>query len=81
MIQPSVARNAACVLQELLLRLNAAGIPTEDISGIPTARLHLRHVVGGSTLHNAAAEMAQERLFEVDVPERIGTIRRCAHQL
>ena len=64
------------MLQELLARLNDAGIPTEDISGIPTARLHLRHVVGGSTLDGAAAEAAPETLFEVDVPERIGTIRR-----
>lgn len=51
-----------------------AGIPTDDMSAIPTARLHLRHVVGG--MLGDADHPVKESLYEVDVPERNGTIRR-----
>ncbi|KAI8464153.1 MAG: threonine dehydratase I [Monoraphidium minutum] len=58
----------------LVARLNAAGMPTEDISGIDAAQVHLRHLVGGRA-RAYTGEIPFERVFQVQFPERTGALR------
>jgi threonine dehydratase len=55
-------------------RLAERGFPTVDISGLETAQVHLRHLVGGRA--RATEPLADERIFQVDFPERPGALRR-----
>jgi threonine dehydratase len=55
----------------LVDRLNAAGYPTRDMTGDETAKLHVRHMVGGRT-----AAVRDERLCRFEFPERPGALAR-----
>lgn len=58
----------------LVARLNAAGMPTLDISDIDSAQVHLRHLVGGRA-RAFTGEIPFERVFQVQFPERAGALR------
>lgn len=45
-------------------RLNAAGMATQDISDLPAAQVHLRHLVGGRA-RSYMGEIPNERIFQV----------------
>jgi threonine dehydratase len=57
--------------RELLRTLDAAGIPTIDLSENEVAKLHVRHLVGGR-----AAGAANEVLYRFEFPERPGALLR-----
>lgn len=59
----------------LVGRLNAAGMPTLDISDIDAAQVHLRHLVGGRA-RAYTGEIPFERMFQVQFPERAGALRQ-----
>jgi len=59
----------------LVERLIAAGLPAEDISDIELAQLHLRHLVGGRARGGDEQGLPNERIFQVDFPERVGALR------
>ncbi len=54
---------------ELLLGLGNAGFPVADLSNNETAKLHVRHMVGGRS-----TEVQNERLFRFEFPERPGAL-------
>jgi len=55
--------------ERLLTKITSAGFPTVDLSDNETAKLHVRHMVGGRS-----AEIANERLFRFEFPERPGAL-------
>ncbi|HUG55295.1 MAG TPA: threonine ammonia-lyase, biosynthetic [Vicinamibacteria bacterium] len=57
--------------RELSARLRARGYPTEDLSENETAKLHVRHMVGGRS-----REVQDERLYRFEFPERPGALLR-----
>lgn len=59
----------------LIQRLNAADMPTLDISDIDAAQVHLRHLVGGRA-RSFTGELPFERMFQVQFPERAGALRQ-----
>ncbi|MEO1203774.1 MAG: threonine ammonia-lyase, biosynthetic, partial [Pseudomonadota bacterium] len=54
---------------ELLAKLTDDGYPVIDLSDNEMAKLHVRHLVGGR-----AANIANERLFRFEFPERPGAL-------
>ena len=54
---------------ELLDKLRGAGFPVEDLSDNEMAKLHVRHMVGGSS-----TGVQNERLFRFEFPERPGAL-------
>ncbi|KAL0049357.1 hypothetical protein WJX82_000351 [Trebouxia sp. C0006] len=75
----SVGVERTSEIGDLLDRLQAADIPTKDISGIEAVQVHLRHVVGGRA--RGSQEMPDEKLYSVSIPERRGAIRRLLRAL
>ena len=55
--------------EKLLASLGSAGFPVVDLSNNETAKLHVRHMVGGRS-----AEVKNERLFRFEFPERPGAL-------
>ncbi|NQV87161.1 MAG: threonine ammonia-lyase, biosynthetic, partial [Woeseiaceae bacterium] len=55
--------------KELLAHLAAADFPVVDLSNNETAKLHVRHMVGGRS-----AGIKNERLFRFEFPERPGAL-------
>jgi threonine dehydratase len=55
--------------QELIGKLTKLGYPLADLSDNEMAKLHIRHMVGGS-----AANIQDERLFRFEFPERPGAL-------
>ncbi len=55
--------------KELLALLRAAGYRVEDLSDNEMAKLHVRHMVGGSS-----SGVSNERLFRFEFPERPGAL-------
>jgi threonine dehydratase len=53
----------------LLTEISSAGFPAVDLSDNETAKLHVRHMVGGRS-----AEIENERLFRFEFPERPGAL-------
>lgn len=60
---------------QVISGLEAAGMPTLDISNMEAARIHLRHLVGGRA-RSYMGEIPNERMFQVQFPERPGALRR-----
>lgn len=54
---------------KLLSEIAAAGFPVADLSDNELAKLHIRHMVGGRSV-----EVANERLFRFEFPERPGAL-------
>jgi threonine dehydratase len=65
-------------VERLALReaLAGAGYGVADFTGDEVARLHVRHMVGGP-----AADIARERLFRFEFPERPGALLQFLHAL
>lgn len=61
--------------QDLVLRLNAGGFPTLDLSAMELAQTHLRHIVGGRA-RSYTGTIPNERLMQVQFPERPGALKR-----
>jgi len=59
-------------------RLNQAGFPTENITAIEEAQVHLRHLVGGrARSFGFTGEVAEpERIFQVEFPEVQSALQR-----
>ena len=55
--------------EELVRKLSDLGYPLADLSDNEMAKLHIRHMVGGS-----AASLENERLFRFEFPERPGAL-------
>lgn len=55
--------------ERLLEKLHDSGFPVVDLSDNETAKLHVRHMVGGRS-----AGIANERLFRFEFPERPGAL-------
>jgi len=55
---------------DLIAELGEAGYPVRDLSDNEMAKLHVRHMVGGR-----AGNIADERLFRFEFPERPGALR------
>jgi threonine dehydratase len=55
--------------ESLLTEISSAGFPAVDLSDNETAKLHVRHMVGGRS-----AEIENERLFRFEFPERPGAL-------
>jgi threonine dehydratase len=62
-------RNGAEEHKELVKSLAALGYPLADLSDNEMAKLHIRHMVGGS-----AGTLKNERLFRFEFPERPGAL-------
>jgi len=62
-------RNGAEEHKELVDSLTKLGYPLADLSDNEMAKLHIRHMVGGST-----ANIENERLFRFEFPERPGAL-------
>jgi threonine dehydratase len=62
-------RNGAEEHKELVKSLAALGYPLADLSDNEMAKLHIRHMVGGS-----AGTLKNERLFRSEFPERPGAL-------
>jgi threonine dehydratase len=56
---------------EVIAALNATGAAAQDLSDNETAKLHIRHMVGGRN-----PQLADERLFCFEFPERPGALRQ-----
>ena len=54
---------------ELIDKLRSRGYPVADLSDDEMAKLHIRHMVGGT-----AANLKNERLFRFEFPERPGAL-------
>ena len=54
---------------ELISKLESLGYPVADLSDDEMAKLHIRHMVGGT-----AANLDNERLFRFEFPERPGAL-------
>lgn len=54
---------------DLIVKLAAAGFTVMDLSDNETAKLHVRHMVGGRS-----AGLANERLYRFEFPERPGAL-------
>jgi threonine dehydratase len=67
---------------DLIARLVNGGYPAVDISDLELAQVHLRHLIGGhsesSSSDSSATNTAlvNERIFQVEFPERPGALRR-----
>ncbi|MEM9254358.1 MAG: threonine ammonia-lyase, biosynthetic [Pseudomonadota bacterium] len=57
-------------LQSLLLSLIEQGYQAEDLTSNEVAKLHVRHMVGG----HAPPDLADERIYRVEFPERPGAL-------
>ncbi|CAK0786451.1 hypothetical protein CVIRNUC_009664 [Coccomyxa viridis] len=66
-------------LASLLQRAGEAGIPTQDISSLQEAQVHVRHLVGGRA--RGEQVLSDERLFSVAGPERLGAVRQLLNAL
>ena len=64
----SVSCNGPDQLKECIERLREAEITTEDLTEDATTQIHLRHMVGGSTV------VENERCYKVEIPERAGAL-------
>ncbi len=62
-------RHGAQEHAELIAKLSGLGYPLVDLSDNEMAKLHVRHMVGGS-----AAKIENERLFRFEFPERPGAL-------
>jgi threonine dehydratase len=62
-------RHGAAERAHLIERLRERGYPLEDLSDNEMAKLHVRHMVGGS-----GRTLANERLFRFEFPERPGAL-------
>ena len=62
-------RNGAAEHAELVGKLTELGFPFADLSDNEMAKLHVRHMVGGS-----AAQIEDERIFRFEFPERPGAL-------
>ena len=62
-------RHGAEERDQLLTELRDAAYPVEDLSDNETAKLHVRHMVGGRS-----TGVANERLFRFEFPERPGAL-------
>ncbi len=62
-------RHGAQEHAELISKLSGLGYPLVDLSDNEMAKLHVRHMVGGS-----AAKIENERLFRFEFPERPGAL-------
>ncbi len=62
-------RNGAVERAELIGKLKELGFPLADLSDNEMAKLHVRHMVGGS-----AAKITNERIFRFEFPERPGAL-------
>ncbi|KDD71695.1 hypothetical protein H632_c4544p0, partial [Helicosporidium sp. ATCC 50920] len=62
--------------REASARLNAAGLPTRDLSHSEAALVHLRHLVGGPARDAGGEPLRYERLFQVDFPEFDGALAK-----
>ena len=69
----TASRGDAAAVAATLVEL---GYPTEDLSDNELAKLHVRHMVGGTTIH---AE--HELLFRFEFPERPGALLQFLQQL
>ena len=54
---------------DLIKKLNDAGFPVVDLSDNETAKMHVRHMVGGRS-----AGLANERVYRFEFPERPGAL-------
>ncbi len=57
--------------QTLIQKLNELGYPVEDLSDNETAKLHIRHMVGGH-----CPGLKNERVYRFEFPERPGALMR-----
>ena len=55
--------------QGLLTEISSSGFPVVDLSDNETAKLHVRHMVGGRS-----TDLKSERLFRFEFPERPGAL-------
>ena len=62
-------RHGRAERNKLIARLRKLGYPLADLSDDEMAKLHIRHMVGGS-----AASLQDERLFRFEFPERPGAL-------
>jgi len=62
-------RHGRAERNKLIARLKKLGYPLADLSDDEMAKLHIRHMVGGS-----AASLQDERLFRFEFPERPGAL-------
>jgi threonine dehydratase len=62
-------RHGADEHAELVAKLTRLGFPLVDLSDNEMAKLHVRHMVGGS-----AAKIENERIFRFEFPERPGAL-------
>jgi len=69
-------RDAAAERESLLRRLTADGYAVVDMSDNETAKLHVRHMVGGRTIG-----LPHERLLRFEFPERPGAFLRFLNSL
>ena len=60
-------------LTSIISALEAAGMPTMDVSKMEAAQLHLRHLVGGRARSFTGA-LPHERIFQITFPEKQGAL-------
>lgn len=62
-------RHGLAEREELIAKLRSMDYPVEDLSDNELAKLHVRHMVGGSS-----KKITNERLFRFEFPERPGAL-------
>jgi len=62
-------RHGLAEREELIRKLRSLDYPVEDLSDNELAKLHIRHMVGGSS-----KKISNERLFRFEFPERPGAL-------
>lgn len=60
-------------LGSMINALEAAGMPTQDVSKMEAAQLHLRHLVGGRARSFTGA-LPSERIYQITFPEKQGAL-------
>ena len=68
----SVAVRAPAQLHDLLARMEAASLPTINLTDSDVVKMHVRHLVGGGM----AAALQCERLLTLEFPEKPGALVR-----
>ncbi|KAL3161440.1 hypothetical protein ABBQ32_010326 [Trebouxia sp. C0010 RCD-2024] len=71
----SVGIKDASELSSLMQRLNDRNMPTQDLSSIEAAQVHLRHLVGGRA-RSYMGELPHEVIYQVEFPERPGALKK-----
>lgn len=71
----SVSLKDPTMVGSMLEKLHRDNLTTVDLSGLESAQVHLRHLVGGRA-RSYTGEIPNERIYQIQFPERPGALLR-----